>query len=45
MFKDWKLYVVREHTKGYWSLGIVKGHYSWSFEVGKFAFCIYKEDF
>ncbi len=31
----WKMHRAKEHTKGYWSLGIIKGPYSFTLELGK----------
>ncbi len=40
-----KLYRYREHTKGYWILGIAKGRSSITLDLGKWSWMIYKDDF
>lgn len=41
----WKMYRCKEQTKGYWMLGIAKGRYSFTVDLGKWSWTIYKDDF
>lgn len=44
MFKGWKLYTFREHSKGYWGFGLHMAPDGITVQLGRWGFNFYKED-